>query len=276
MKAFNKIIILTFLCAAFFVLSVGDAGAVRVSMKRIIFEGSTRSEILTIINNTSETQTYRLGWKKYKMDERNSLKALDEAKDDGSVLWADKMLRFAPRRVTIPAGGSQQIRLLLRRPADIQEAEYRSHLWIVTETKPDKFDIQAKRGEQMIKLAVQPAISLPVFVRHGDLDVTASIDDAKLSKSARGLKLSFTLNRVGDSSVYGDFDFVCKDGARDIVLRQVRGISIYTEIDRRYLDFDIPLNEGQTCQNMGIEYRSDPADRKHKGATLATASVSLN
>lgn len=276
MNAFNKIIILTFLCATFFMLSVKDAGAVRVSLKRIIFEGPVRSEILTLINNTGEAQTYRLGWKKYKMGERNSLRALADDKDDGSVLWADKMLRFAPRRVTIPAGGSQQIRLLLRRPADIQEAEYRSHLWIVTETKPDKFDVQAKRGEQMIKLAVQPAISLPVFVRHGELNATASIDSAKLTKTAKGLNVSFTLNREGSSSVYGDFDFTCKDGARDTVLRQVRGISVYTEISKRYLDFDIPLNDGQSCNNVGIEYRSDPADKQHRGATLATASVSLN
>jgi len=276
MKAFTKIFVLTFLCATFFMLSVQDAGAVRVSMKRIIFEGPVRSEILTIINNTSETQTYRLGWKKYKMSEDSSLKALPEGADDGSVLWADDMLRFAPRRVTIPAGDSQQVRLLLRRPSDIQEAEYRSHLWIITETKPDKFDIQTQRGEQMIRLAVQPAISLPVFVRHGDLNSSASITDAKLSKIAKGLKLSFTLNREGGSSVYGDFDFVCKDGASDVVLSQVRGISVYTEINKRYLDFDIPLSEGQSCQNVGIEYRSDPSDRQHKGAPLATASVALN
>jgi len=276
MNVLNKIIILTILCAAFLILNVSDAGAVRVSLKRIIFEGPVRSEILTLINNTGETQTYRLGWKKYKMSERNSLRALPEDKDDGSVLWADKMLRFAPRRVTIPAGSSQQIRLLLRRPSDIQEAEYRSHLWIVTETKPDKFDVQAKHGEQMIKLAVQPAISLPVFVRHGKLNATASISDTKLSKTPKGLKVNFTLNREGASSIYGDFDFVCKDGVQDAVLRQVRGISVYTEISKRYLDFDIPLNEGESCNNVAIEYRSDPSDRQHKGATLATASASLN
>ena len=275
MNTFKKMAVLSVLCAAFFVLSAKDANALRVSMKRIIFEGSSRSEILTIINNTNETQTYRLGWKKYKMSERNSLRAMKEGADDGGILWADKMLRFAPRRVTIPAGGSQQIRLLLRRPKDIQQAEYRSHLWIVTESKPEKFDIQAKHGEQMIKLAVQPGIALPIFVRHGELEGEANIADAKLSKVAGGLSVSFTLNRVGSTSVYGDFDFVCKDGSKNVVLKQVRGISVYTEINKRYLDFDIPLNEGQTCNNMGIEYRSDPEDRQHKGATLATASVSL-
>ncbi len=275
MTALKRFVILAFMCATFFVFSAKDAGAVRVSLKRIIFEGSTRSEILTIINNTAETQTYRLGWRKYRMGERHSLKAVDDDADDGSILWADKMLRFAPRRVTIPAGGSQQVRLLLRRPADIQETEYRSHLWIVTETKPDRFNIEQDVDGQSIRLAVQPAISLPVFVRHGNLSATASIGSPKLVKTAEGLNVSFTLNRQGTSSIYGDFDFTCEDAGNNSVLKQVRGISVYTEIERRFLDFDIPLAQAQTCKNVGIEYRADPSDPDHKGATLATAAASL-
>lgn len=275
MKAFKKIMILALLCAVSFVFGIRDAGAVRVSLKRVIFEGSTRSEILTIINNTAETQTYRLGWRKYKMDEKESLQALEDEDDDGSILWADKMIRFAPRRVTIPAGSSQQVRLLLRRPSDLQNAEYRSHLWIVTETKPDKFNIQQDQGGQSIRLAVQPAISLPVFVRHGDLEASASIENAKLAQTPRGLNVSFTLNRQGSSSLYGDFEFTCNDAGNSAVLRQVRGISVYTEINKRYLDFDLPLAEGQSCKNVGIQYRADPSDPKSKGATLASASASL-
>ena len=276
MKPFKRILILALVCFGVVVLGVRDAGAVRVSLKRIIFEGSTRSEIITLINNTSETQTYRLGWRKYRMDERSSLRPVDDSADDGSILWADDMLRFAPRRVTIPAGNSQQVRLLLRRPADIQETEYRSHLWIVTEKKPEQFDITQQEDEQTIRLAVQPAISLPVFVRHGNLSATASIDSATLSRTDKGLKASFVLNRQGSSSIYGDFDFTCNDGAANTVLKQVRGVSVYTEIDKRYLDFEIPLNDGQSCSNVGIEYRADPADKQHKGATLATATASLN
>lgn len=279
MQKLKKLMALALMCVIFSMAGAGDANAIRVSLKRIIFQGPLRSEILTIINNTSEAQTYRLGWRKYKMDERESLKALDDDKDVGDILWADKMLRFAPRRVSIPAGSSQQIRILLRRPSDIQEAEYRSHLWIVTETKPEKFDLAtADDNNQAIRLSVQPAISLPIFVRHGDLSATANISDAKLSKNAKGLNVSFTLNRTGTSSLYGDLDITCTDGGKNIVLRQVRGISVYTEINKRYLDFDIPLSAEttQSCQNVGIEYRSDPNDPKLKGMTLAKASVSIN
>lgn len=278
MQQLKRLIALALICVTLCVVGANDANAIRVSLKRIIFEGPIRSEILTLINNTSEAQTYRLGWRKYKMDEHNSLGALDDEKDVGDILWADKMLRFAPRRVSIPAGSSQQIRILLRRPADIQEAEYRSHLWIVTESQPEKFSLDTNDGSQSIRLAVQPAISLPIFVRHGDVSATSNISDAKLSKNAKGLNVSFTLHRTGTSSLYGDIDFTCADGGKNVILRQVRGISIYTEIDKRYLDFDLPLSPEtvQSCQNVSIEYRSDPNDSKHKGATLAKTSTSIN
>ena len=272
-RAFKKLFILFIACATFFVFSAQEAFAVRVSLKRIIFEGKTRSEVLTIINNTGESQTYRLGWRKYKMDERDALKPIEEGADDSGILWADNMLRFAPRRVTIPAGSSQQVRLLLRRPSDIQNAEYRSHLWIVTESKPEQFDLQANNNQQAIRLAVQPAISLPVFVRHGDLDVSANISDTRLTKTAKGLNIDFAINRDGDSSIYGDIDFVCNDNGT--VLRQVRGISVYPEINKRYLSFNLPLENGP-CNTVGIEYRADPKDKKFQGATLAKATASLN
>ena len=48
----KRFLTLSLLCAAFTMLSAADANAVRISLKRIIFEGSTRSEILTLINNT--------------------------------------------------------------------------------------------------------------------------------------------------------------------------------------------------------------------------------
>ncbi|MCB1532181.1 MAG: hypothetical protein KDJ35_04850 [Alphaproteobacteria bacterium] len=276
--------IITFLFCVFctgivFVLSAHDAYALRVSLKRVVFEGPKRSEILTIINNTGEEQTYRLGWRKYKMDEYKSLKAVDENGDDSGVLWADDMVRFAPRRVTIPAGGSQQIRLLLRRPSDLQTAEYRSHLWIVTETKPEKFDIQTdSKDGQAIKLAVQPAISLPVFVRNGALQASASISDAKLTRTGGGLKASFVLNREGNESIYGDFDFICTDSGQNKVLKQVRGISVYPEISKRYLDFDIGLGPetATSCNSVNILYRADPDDPEFKGKTLAQSTVTLS
>lgn len=266
-----------FASALLLVMSASPAHAVRVSLKRVVFDESKRSEILTIINNTAEPQTYRLGWRKYRMDEGKSIRALEEGEEANDILWADNMVRFAPRRVTIPAGASQQIRLLLRRPKDMQEAEYRAHLWIISESTPEAFTADpSKRSKQSIRLAVQPGISLPVFVRNGELEVEATITDAKLARNEKGLNVSFNLNRTGNRSIYGDFDFVCTDQGKDLVMQQVRGIAVYNEIQHRKMRFNLVGSETiNTCKNVKIVYRADPNDANFRGKTLAEASASF-
>lgn len=265
------------LCVAVF-LVVGfaqEANAVRVSMQRVIFTGKKKSEVITIINNTGKKQTYRLGWKKLRMDEKKSLSSIKEGEPSDDILWAEKMVRYAPRRITVPPGDSQQVRLLLRPPADVQKAEYRAHLWIISEGDPPTFVAKPDSSKQEVRLAVQPAITLPVFVRYGDLDATASISDVKTENIQGGLKIAFALNREGNRSIYGDFDFMCADGAQEIMLRQVRGVAVYTEISRRFVKYEIPFNQSTVsdCKNIKITYRSDPDDPQFQGKVLAEATV---
>ena len=253
-----------------------EAYAVRVSLQRVIFAGAKKSEVITIINNTASEKTYRLGWKKFRMDEAKSLSSIDKGEKYDDILWAENMVRYAPRRITIPAGGSQQVRLMLRRPKEIQEAEYRAHLWIVSEGKPPVFDATPDGNKQEIRLAVQPAISLPVFVRHGALDAKASISDAVLKSGKEGLNISFSINRDGNRSIYGDFDFACVDGGKETILRQARGIAVYLEIGRRLLSYDLPLGPEtvNSCNTVKVTFRSSPNDPQFKGETLAETTVS--
>lgn len=94
--------------SSFFIAS--EAQALRVSMKRIVFEGPKRSDIISIINNTSQEQTYRMGLKHYRMDAERSLVKLEGPDDPAGadIKWADEMIRYAPRRVTVPPGGSDR------------------------------------------------------------------------------------------------------------------------------------------------------------------------
>ena len=277
-KSLKTLRILAFLVVTIVTMGLlaQDAYAVRVSLQRVIFAGSKRSETLTLINNTAKDQTYRLGWKKFRMDEQQSLRAIEEGAPFDDILWAEKMVRFAPRRITVAAGASQQVRIMLRRPKELADGEYRAHLWIVSEGEPPKFEADPDSTKQAIRLSVQPAISLPIFVRTGDLSGEANFSDVTLKPIEGGLSTSFTLNRVGDRSIYGDFDFVCTDGGKDVVLRQARGIAVYKEIDRRFLRYDLPLNETTTrsCNTVGITFRSSPNDPQFKGVTLAETSVS--
>ncbi len=274
---FKKFFLLALVSCAFVLVTAHEAGAVRVSLKRIVFEGNKRFEVLTIINNTAKPQTYRLGWRKYRMDEDKSLQAIAEDETSDDILWADDMVRFAPRRVSIPAGGSQQVRLLFKRSADLKEAEYRSHLWIVSEAKPDQFVLKQDNDQQSIRLSIQPALSLPVFVRNGNLTAEANLTNARLYTKEGVMHTSFTLNREGTKSLYGDLDLVCVDGGQDVVLKQVKGLAVYTEINKRNFDYEVPFDavEINSCQNVKILFKADVEDPQLKGAVMAETTASF-
>lgn len=259
---------------------INEAQAIRLSMKRIIFEGPKRSDLITIMNNTTREQTYRLGWRHYRMDEQRSLIALgEEEKDVAGIKWADTMISYAPRRVTVPAGGSQQVRVLLRRPRDLAPGEYRSHLWIVTEAENQEFDpgSQQSTTTRSFRLTMQPAVTMPIFVRVGDLTAQASISDARLSLGADGGTVNFVLNRSGDRSLYGDIKIICT-GGKEYIASHTRGIAVYTEVSRRIFEYDfkIPPEHANDCRQVRVEYIADREDLLYSGQIVASATVSAN
>ena len=128
------------LASAVMMAAAPDAHALRVTMKRVLFEGSKRADILILINNTGEEMSYRLGWRRMRMTEGQSVVPLADDDPGADLKPADDMIVYAPRRVVLPPGGSQQVRLMLRKPKGLADGEYRSHFWIEPEEESVKFD----------------------------------------------------------------------------------------------------------------------------------------
>jgi P pilus assembly chaperone PapD len=267
------------LCAGLLMLVAAgfsnDAHAIRLTMKRVIFEGSQRTADLTIINNTADEQVYRLGFKTMRMTANDGLETLEPGVDDPALQSADKLVRFSPRRVTIPPGGSQQVRLMLTKPKDLPDGEYRSHFWIRPEADSVKFDpAPAEDGDgPTVQIKMLAGVTLPIFVRVGSMTATGSISDVKATRDEKRVAVSMQLHREGNRSLYGDFEFTC-NGA---VLHQVRGIAIYTEVTQRTVNLNIPVPKDGFggCKMIDITYRADAADPLHKGGVLATAQVAM-
>lgn len=272
-------------CVAFFaavvfyagvmILSAQDANALRVTMKRIVFEGPVRTELITIVNNTAEEQVYRLGWRMMRMTEDTSLEYVKEGESTEGLMPAEDMIRYSPRRVVLPPGASQQVRLMLRRPKDLAPGEYRSHFWIQPEAEAVKFDPNpdAPKDKPSIQIKMLTGLTLPVFVRNGDLSASASITNLQMAIAGGSLQVTFDLNREGNRSLYGDMDFVCVGGGETVV-KQLKGIAVYTEITKRHMKFDIPLPEGGAgaCQQVKVKYTAEKEDTLFKGRIMAEAA----
>jgi len=242
------------------------AGQLMVAPTRIIFEARDRTAKVNLVNNGTETATYRLEFTRKRMTKDGNF--IDVDKPLPGELFCDEMIRFSPRQVTLPPGQSQTIRLILRKPANLAAGEYRSHLLFKAIPKTESSSIEAldqkKANKLTIELTPVVGISIPVIVRHGDTSATVSIDNIVMGKTKNNQPaISFALKREGNQSVYGDLSvtYIKADGAK-LTLSKANGISVYSPNAERvvalqlYIPKGVKLSGGQLL----VEYKR-PAEQ---------------
>jgi hypothetical protein len=217
--------------------AVRALGGLLVAPTRLVFEGRQRTGQLTLVNTGSQTATYRISLIRLRMTETGGFREVQEP--DSAEQFADTLVRFSPRRVELPPGVPQTVRLQLRLPADLPVGEYRSHLLfraIPASTTEDSARSEPATDLQLTLRAVY-GVSIPIIVRHGDLVAGVSLSDPRV-ESVPGAeppaRLMVTLHRSGDRSVYGDLTAVLvRDGQPDLVVGVARGLAVYTPNTRR-------------------------------------------
>lgn len=255
------------------------AYALRVTMKRVIFEGPRRTELLTIVNNTAEEQVFRLGWRNMRMSEDHSLEFLKEGDSLEGLKPAEDMVRFSPRRVVLPPGASQQIRLMLRRPKDLPEGEYRSHFWIQPEAEAVKFKPNPEKKNEKgptVQIKMLTGMTVPVFVRNGNLTANVTFSNATMTPEGNAVKVKLTINREGQRSVYGDMKLYCVGSGGEVLQRESNGIAIYTEVSKRNMEFNVPFPEAggaDACRQVHVKYVAVDDDSQYKGAVMAETMI---
>jgi P pilus assembly chaperone PapD len=234
--------------------SVYAASELMVSPTRIVFEGRTRTERVTLVNTGDTTGRYRISFVRRQMTETGELA---EVKDDIPGMYSDTMVRFSPREVTLPPGQPQVVRLMLRKPGGLTNGEFRSHMLFQALPDPAATSIQTLSDEKGDKLQVQlipvVGVTIPVIVRHGKLEATASFSKLQFQPAAdpkRQPRLTLTLGREGNRSVYGDFKVTFKpDGGEPVVVARSNGVALYTPNTNRTVTLNLQAPPGVQLKN---------------------------
>ncbi len=219
------------------------AQGVSVTPLRVLFDGRTRSTTVFLSNRSSEPNTYRISLVNMRMLEDGDIVAADEA--GPGEFFADDIISFSPRRVTIPPQSAQTIRLLVRRPrGDVpDDVEFRTHMSIRSiPPTPRLEDIEtAERLEEEELLSVQPVVTvetvIPILVRFGKTDAGVAIENPKLVLDDPDLGfplLTVEMRRTGSRSIYGDVDVfhTAPDGTEQQIFMS-RGLAVYAPLDMR-------------------------------------------
>ncbi|MBT8440270.1 MAG: fimbria/pilus periplasmic chaperone [Gammaproteobacteria bacterium] len=240
---------LLLISVVFYSSNVFSAGQIMVTPTRIVFEGNDRTKQVNLINTGSETGRFRISIVNRKMTADGGFEEVPE----GEIgMYADEIVRFSPRQVTLAPGQSQTVRIMLRKKRGMQDGEYRSHILFQTLPDPATSDINKLSDKNTKGLSVELipiiGITIPVIVRQGDVSATVSLSDFKLEQ-ANTVKadktLSLKINRQGNGSSYGDFRvYFTPAGGEPVVVGQINGVAVYTPLSSRSVDIKLKTTTG--------------------------------
>lgn len=209
-----------------------------VTPTRVLFEGNMPTTELALVNRSDKAHTYAISFVQCRMSENGEIKEIDKATPpDPNDRFADTFVRFTPRRVILEPRQVQMVRMMLRKPSDLADGEYRSHLSFrliptaENAVKPDS----VTRGIQ-IKLVPIYGVTIPVIVRHGSLTATTRLSGLRLDPKGNEGKpaLAFSIEREGTRSTYGDIEALWKaPGSKALSVALIKGVAVYTPNAKR-------------------------------------------
>ena len=263
----------TLAIAGLFFLFVGNnyslfaQGNLMVFPKRIIFEGSVKTNELTLANSGNDTARYNISFKQYRMNLDGSFTEVT-VPDEGQN-FADKFLRYYPRSVVLGPRESQIIKFQLTKTNLLEPGEYRSHIYFraIQSSKPlGEEDRNIDTTKLSIRLVPIFGITVPALIRVGSPDIKVSLSDLSFTvKNDTVPTLTLNMNRTGNMSVYGELSAVyISPSGKSTTVGKASGIAIYTPNSVR--QFNLPLEQNSKLDfrtgTLHVEYNS-PSDSKH-------------
>ncbi len=221
----------------------GPGSAVVLSPTLISMGPRDRAATVILSNNTAQTQSYRIAIRDMRMSENGEL----QIGSPGSFGAADWVI-VSPARTSLGPNESQQIRLLVRRPAGLADGQYRTHLSVAQE--PSASDLQeTETPSQGLSFSVNVVFetTLPVIINQGAVSSTPSLVSAQRRPNNQ---LSLTVSRSGNAEFRGF-----------AVVRDSRGqsenlpVTIYREANQVTRRYDLRQVAGSGP--LSIELRRD-------------------
>ena len=214
-------------------------GDLLIAPTRLVLDGRRGGEVM-LSNIGSEEATYRVELELRRMTPEGDLERVEESSANVTERAALEMIRYAPRRVTLPPGEPQSIRISARPGAELPDGEYRVHMSFaaVPKVRPIAPAAEGAATEGFaIRLTPIYGITMPIIMRKGQLEVTAGLANPRLAETADGPEFVVDIVRSGTASVYGDV-LVYRQGEGEPVF-VARGIGVYPEIDNRHSAFGL-------------------------------------
>ena len=232
-------------------------GDLIIAPTRLVLDGRRGGEVI-LSNIGTKDASYRVTLELRRMQPDGTLEDVAPEQVNATEKAALEMVRYAPRRVTLPPDQPQSIRVSARPGPEVPDGEYRVHLTF--NAVPDTQTLEQQQQEAApgdgfsINLTPIYGITMPIIIRKGVVSATASLSNPRITQSSRGPAFEIEMSRSGTASVYGDL-VVTRQGSNEPVFL-ARGIGIYPEITQRHVSFALTPEQASLIRGpVRVEYR---------------------
>ncbi|MCG8459427.1 MAG: hypothetical protein MI919_24380 [Holophagales bacterium] len=240
-----------------------------LSSTLVTVEANERTATVRATNGTAEPQRYRLSLVDMVMGDDGHLSA---PAAESTVLEhsASSWVIATPASLELGPGDSQTIRLLVRRPAKLDEGEYRAHLRIAQEPPPGSaggLDEDRPAGGMAFQITAVYSLSIPVVVKQGKPEVSARLAGARIIEPDL---LALVVERQGNASFRGFAHAVGDAASADFP------ITIYRELQEVNLDYELDELAGAegpltlTLYQGAIPREGQPMPSRSLGSLIVT------
>lgn len=227
---------------------------VSLSKHRIYFDGNNRTDALQLRNTGASSIEFSADLSLVAMSEEGKIYPVDQDK-----LSAISLVRFSPKRGAIQPGGRQALRFALRKPAGLEDGEYRATLNLVTSLK--------NNAQGNVNLNSKFAYNIPIIVRHGRVSAQTELLEPQLIVTGGVPHVEVWQTLQGNRSLFGNFVLMDESGQEVGVLN---GVATYLPLQRRKVL--IPLST-EVSGKITVQYQEI---EKYGGNLSANAVVELN
>jgi len=250
-----------------------------ITPRRVVFDTVKRTEAVFVFNQGNSPVTVDVSLVDNVMLANGEIVPLDKLAQkspaDQAVAArlqsARDLILASPSRLTLPPGKGRTIRLRATAPATAGSAELRTHLAVTTVPSADsgltaEAAAAPHAGELAFKIQSIFGISIPLILRNGPVEATATISDLKIATVEAPVgptgevrtvpALTFALARGGTGSIFGNLEVKSKDKNRNENMGFVRGLAVYPEISGRRVVIPL-IRQPQPGETLTVSFTSD-------------------
>lgn len=259
-----------------------NKAALFVSPTRVIFTPSQKIQTVTLDNKQEEARRYDITVVNQIMNENGTMQRVESFEYE-----AKNMLRFVPKRFTLQPGERQTVRIMARRPSDLADGDYHSHILfrevpLREEDKPEKTSEAAPvtSGKSSFQIRALYGVAVPVVVQQGKIESSLKIKDAQLLDSGDKKSVVVALERGGNAEAHALLDVVYTPaaGGEAVPVIPVMWARVYREVDLVNKIIALAPPEGVTVGKgtLTVSLKVESTAGGDKYEILDTKTISLN